>query len=110
MDEHVPGAITDSLRLSGIDVLTVQEDGRRHTPDDQLIDRATALGRLIFSRDQDMLRHAGEFQSRSHHFSGVIFASQRDVSIGQCVKDLSLICLAGKAEEFADRVTFLPFR
>ncbi len=110
MDVHVPSAITDALRLRGIDVLTAQEDGKRRTADDLLIDRASELGRLIFSRDQDMLRHVGEFQNRSHPFSGVIFASQRDVSIGQCVNDLSMICLAGNAAEFANRVTYRPLR
>jgi hypothetical protein len=39
-----------------------------------------------------------------------IFATQREVSIGQCVRDLSLICLAGTAEEFSNSVTYLPFR
>src|SRR5262245_6186350 len=110
MDEHVPAAITDGLRLREIDVLTAQEDGRRRTPDNLLIDRATELGRLIFSRDQDMLRHVSDFQRAGRRFSGVIYASQREVSIGQCVNDLSLICVAGSAEEFANRVTYLPFR
>jgi predicted nuclease of predicted toxin-antitoxin system len=62
MDEHVPYAITESLRLRGLDVLTVQEDGRRHTDDDVLIDRATELGRLLFSADLDMLRHVARRQ------------------------------------------------
>jgi hypothetical protein len=48
MDEHVPRAITIGLRLRGVDVLTAQEDGRRNTPDADLLDRATALGRVIF--------------------------------------------------------------
>lgn len=110
VDEHVPSAITEALRLRGIDVLTAQEDGRRRTPDDRLMDRATELGRLIFSRDQDMLWHASEFQSSGRLFSGVIFASQREVSIGQCVNDLTLICLAGSPDEFYNRVTYLPLR
>lgn len=58
MDEHVPAAITEGLRLRGVDVLTVQEDGRRKTDDDRLISRAGEMGRLLFSRNQDMLRHA----------------------------------------------------
>jgi hypothetical protein len=110
MDEHVPSAITDRLWPRGIDVLTVQEDGRQRTADNLLIDRATELGRLIFSRDQDMLRHASDFQRCGHSFSGVIFASQREVSIGKCVSDLSLICIAGGAEGFANRATYLPLR
>ena len=48
MDEHVPRAISIGLRLRGVDVLTAQEDGLRNTPDAVLLDRATAIGRVIF--------------------------------------------------------------
>jgi len=33
MDEHVPRAITEGLRLRGVDVLTAQEDNRRRASD-----------------------------------------------------------------------------
>jgi predicted nuclease of predicted toxin-antitoxin system len=55
MDEHVPRAISVGLRLRGVDVLTAQEDGLRNTPDADLLDRATALGRVIFTQDDDFL-------------------------------------------------------
>ncbi len=108
MDEHVPYSITESLRLRKIDVLTVQEDNRRHADDDILIDRATELGRLLFSADPDMLRHATRRQRSGIPFSGVIHADFSEVSIGQCVRDLILICEAGSEEDFAGRAYFLP--
>jgi len=37
MDEHVHRAITVGLRLRGVDVLTAQDDGRRHVPDHELL-------------------------------------------------------------------------
>ena len=110
MDEHVPYAITESLRLRGINVLTVQEDHRQHTDDDILIDRATELGRLLFSADPDMLRHATRRQRSGIGFSGVICADFMEVSIGQCVRDLELICEIGSEEEFASRILYLPLR
>ncbi|HMP83584.1 MAG TPA: DUF5615 family PIN-like protein, partial [Verrucomicrobiota bacterium] len=58
MDVHVPLAITRGLRRRGVDVLTSQQDGTTRLPDDQLLDRATQLGRVIFSRDRDMLAEA----------------------------------------------------
>jgi hypothetical protein len=110
MDEQVPYAITESLRLRGIDVLTVQEDNRGHTDDDILIDRAAELGRLLFSADPDMLRHATRRQRSGLPFRGVIHADFMEVSIGQCVRDLELICGAGSDEDFAGRVCYLPLR
>jgi hypothetical protein len=47
MDEHVPRAITEGLRLRGVDVLTAQEDNRRRASDSELLDRATELGRIL---------------------------------------------------------------
>ena len=43
--EHVDVAITLELRKAGIDVLTVQEDGRTGGGDQELLDRAAELQR-----------------------------------------------------------------
>jgi len=91
MDVHVPDAITVGLRLRGVDVLTAQEDGARRFPDAMLLDRATALGRVLFSQDDDLLREAAERQQRDVPFAGVVYAHQLRVTIGQCVRDLELL-------------------
>ncbi|MBP6824083.1 MAG: DUF5615 family PIN-like protein [Acidobacteria bacterium] len=108
MDVHVPFAITSGLRLRGIDVMTAQEDGTTRLEDDKLLDRATASGRVIFTRDADFLREATLRQQRGGTFSGVVYAHQLEVSIGQCVTDLELIAKAYEPEDMADRVEFLP--
>jgi hypothetical protein len=56
MDVHVPRAITDALKLRDIDVLTADEDGSRRLTDPELLDRATALARVLFTRDADLQR------------------------------------------------------
>jgi hypothetical protein len=48
MDVHVRRAMTDGLRLRGVDVLTAQEDGTAELEDSALLDRATELERLKF--------------------------------------------------------------
>ena len=68
MDVDVPFAITAGLRLRGIDVLTAQEDGTSDLDDDVLLDRVTALGRIIFTRDVDFLAHARERQRTGRLF------------------------------------------
>lgn len=55
LDEH--NRITLGLRLREVDV-TVQEDGRSGVSNSILLDRATALQRLMFSQDQDFLVEA----------------------------------------------------
>jgi predicted nuclease of predicted toxin-antitoxin system len=58
MDENVPIAITEGLRMRGVDVLTVQEDGLTSFPDPVVFDRAIELQRIVFSQDQDFLAEA----------------------------------------------------
>ena len=84
-------AITDGLRLREVDVLTAQEDDRRNIDDSLLLDRATTLQRVLFSQDEDLLREAHYRQVHDIHFSGVVYAHQLTVTIGQCVNDLELL-------------------
>jgi len=108
MDEHVPRAITVGLRLRGVNVLTAQEDNRRNTPDSILLDRATELGRAMFSQDEDLLAEAKRRQERGIPFSGVIYAHQLHVTIGVCVHDLELIVGAADPLDLANHVEYLP--
>lgn len=108
MDEHIRRAITLGLRLRGVDVLTVQEDNRAGTPDPILLDRAMELQRVIFSQDQDFLVEFQRRQTEGINFSGVIYAPQLTVSVGDCIRDLEIIAKVGNLEEFANCVQYLP--
>ena len=108
MDHNVPRAITAGLQRREIDVLSAYEDGAHELEDAALLDRAQALGRVLFSRDDDLLREATRRQREGIAFSGVIYAHQREVSIGRCTLDLHLIAEASEPEELWDRVIFLP--
>src|SRR4051794_26601769 len=55
MDVHVPLAISQGLRRRNIDALTSQEDETTERDDDSLLARASDLGRLLFTQDEDFL-------------------------------------------------------
>ena len=110
MDVNVRRAVTDGLRLRGVEVLTAQEDGTRELDDDVLLDRATALGYVLFTQDEDLLREAAQRRARGEAFPGVIYAHQLMVTVGQCIRDLEVIALAGEPEDFVNRVEYLPLR
>jgi hypothetical protein len=59
MDVHVPTAITHGLRRREVDVLTAQKDNAQRLPDDALLERATAAGRVLFTRDEDHSAQGG---------------------------------------------------
>jgi predicted nuclease of predicted toxin-antitoxin system len=108
VDHHVHSGITKGLRRRGIDVLTAEEDGRASAPDDQLLERATALGRPIFTQDDDFLEIADRWRQTGRHFAGVVYAHQLRATVGQIVTDLQLICEACVAEDLNETVIFLP--
>jgi hypothetical protein len=110
MDHHVPGPITVGLRSRGVDVLTAAEDGARRLPDALLMDRATTLGRVLVSQDEDLLAEAAYRQRSGISFSGLLYGHQLNVRIGQCIDDLELICAVYDPDEFRNQVQYLPLK
>jgi predicted nuclease of predicted toxin-antitoxin system len=108
MDQHVPAAITAALAARGIDVLTAHADGRADADDQLILTRATELGRVVFTRDQDFLVLGRAAQSAGVEFTGVVYAHQLQVTIGQAIRDLELICRSLTADEIRNQVYFLP--
>ena len=76
MDVHVPMAITDQLRRRGVDVLTAIEDGAATLEDDQLLARASELGRVLFTQDIRFKALAEDWQRQGRGFAGLIFGHQ----------------------------------
>lgn len=108
MDQHVPRAITTGLRLRDVDVLTAYEDGTSDFADPDLLDRASALGRILFTHDDDLLAEATHRQVAGMPFAGVIYAHQLRASIGACVRDLAIIATAGEPVDLLNQIVFLP--
>src|SRR5262245_58646745 len=108
MDVHVRRAVTEALRQRSVDVLTAQADGAAEFLDPDLLDRATELGRVLFSQDEDLLVEATRRQRHGVTFGGVVYAHQLKVTIGQCVNDLEIIAKAGELADLTNRVQFLP--
>ncbi len=108
MDQHVPAQITDGLRRRGIDVLTAYEDGQSKESDEDLLARATALGRILFSQDTDFLIISGQWQRAGRDFVGIVYAHQLNVTIGRAIRDLELLARVVEPEEMSNRVEYLP--
>jgi predicted nuclease of predicted toxin-antitoxin system len=108
MDHNVRQEIIHGLSRRGVDVLTAFEDGADRLPDPQLLDRATALGRVLVSRDEDLIREAIRRQRSGEEFAGVIYAHQIRVTIGQCVNELELLAKLEEPEDYRNRLLRLP--
>lgn len=90
-------------------MLTAFEDGAHRVPDSKLLDRATVLGRVLFSSDEDLIVEARRRQQEGASFAGVIFAPQ-EYPVGLCIEELELAAKAGEPKDFVDSLLFLPFR
>lgn len=108
MDVHVKRAVTIGIRLRGVDVITAQEDATAELDDPSLLDRATKLGRVLFSQDEDMLAEAAARQRAGKFFSGLIYVHQAKLGVGQCIADLEILAKLSSSSEFESRVEYLP--
>jgi len=76
--------------------------------DSELLDRATALERVLFTRDYNLLQEATKRQRIGIPFYGIIYAHQLKISIGDCIRDLEIIAEAGDPEDLINQAQFLP--
>jgi hypothetical protein len=109
-DVHVDKAIHDQLRLRGVDVLRAQDDGAAEMTDEQLLQRTTQLGRVVFTHDTRFKALAEDWQRQGKAFAGLLFGNQLGVTVGTYVKDLELIAKATDAAEWVGVVQHLPFK
>jgi hypothetical protein len=108
VDVHVKAAITAGLRRRAIDVVTAQEDGGAYLEEVALLDRATALQRVLFSQDDDLLAIARERQATGVFFAELIYGHQHAATVGKYVLDLEVVCQVLDPEEMANRIEYLP--
>jgi len=107
-DVHIPYQITIGLRLRGVDVVTAQDDGTAELEDAQLLDRATSLGRILFSQDQDLLREGHTRQVSGQLFAGIVYAPQLGVTFSRCISDLEIIAKCTDPADWIKVVQYLP--
>ena len=109
LDHHVPRAIALGLRLRNVDVLTAAEDNAAEMSDAELLARASELGRVLVTFDDDLLVEVERWRRTNRLFAGLVFAHPLRVPIGVCVKNLELIAEAGGPSDVQNTVLFLPF-
>ncbi|WRH67152.1 MAG: hypothetical protein RSE13_01415 [Planktothrix sp. GU0601_MAG3] len=64
---------------------------------------------MLFTQDIRFKAMAEDWQRQGKTFTGLIFGHQLGGTVGQFVKDLELIALASKSEDWINTVEYLPF-
>jgi hypothetical protein len=108
MDVHIPAAITQQLRIRGVDVLTATEEKTNQLSDSELLNLATMQGRVVFTHDIRFRALAERYQREGKPFAGLLFGPAEGASIGQYVRDLELIAKASDSADWQNTVAYLP--
>jgi hypothetical protein len=92
-----------------VDIATVFELGRAGSSDAQMLEFANANGLLIISHDVNMLKAEAELRiADGRGVAGLFLAAQRHPT-RPIAESIVLVWAASEAEEWANRVVFLPF-
>ncbi len=97
-------------RVDGVDIVRVQDVGLRTLEDPVILQWAADEGRVLISRDiRTVPTYAHERIAAGHSMPGVVILPS-SVSLATAIDDLSLIATATKAQEWINRVVYLPLR
>ena len=102
LDENVDHAIANGLRLRGLDVTTATDAELIAASDLEHIEFAKAENRVIFTQDQDFLRH---HQTGNEH-AGIVYSQQGVRSIGEIVRYLNLLSDCLQPQEMYGQLEF----
>jgi hypothetical protein len=62
----------------------------------------------VVTNDEDFQAEAARRQRAEEPFAGVIYVDLNWITIGQCIRDLEIIGIAGEPSDLANRVEYLP--
>jgi Domain of unknown function (DUF5615) len=108
LDVHVPRSIAVQLRRRNVDVLTAIEDGCDTLTDEELLERARTLGRVLFTQDIRFKALAQDWQRQGRRFAGLLFGHQHGATLGKYVTDLEIVAKVTESADWLDIVEHLP--
>src|SRR5258708_26635115 len=108
-DENLKRPIVLAVKQQepALDIISVQEAGLKKRPDREILAFAAEEGRILLSHDyRTMPEHFRHF-SAEHSSAGVFLIPQK-LPVAHAAEILILIWAASEAEEWANRLTYLP--
>jgi hypothetical protein len=72
------------------------------------LDRATGLGHVVFTLDEDLLVEAARRQHAGESFGGVVYVHMLQAKIGPCLQDLEILAKVLDPKDMENVVQYLP--
>ena len=110
MDAHFPAPITKQLRRREVDVLAAPEEETNELPDDELLELASSLSRVVVTFDIRFRVMAEDWIRLGRDFAGLVYVNSNRVTIGKVVADLELIAKVYEPGELKNKVEFVPLK
>ena len=104
LDEQMPVVIAAELKRRGIDTITVNELGLRGDADVNHLQRATEMGRVLCTMDDDFL----ELAKVAKEHAGIVIGTRKDLkAIGTWVKFLEMMHKSYTSDLMRNQVEYL---
>lgn len=103
LDENLPVEIARQLQSRGIEAVTVRDLGQLGDNDPNHLTRATKMGYVLCTQDDDFLALAAS----GFAHEGIVFGIQRRHYIGDWVKFLELLHAVSTREQMRGNVEYL---
>lgn len=96
-------------REPSIDFQSALVAGLDGIPDPEVLRMAMVQGRILISHDESsMPGHFSDFLKGGNRSPGVLIVSQ-GAPVGKVIESILLVWIASEAEEWVDRIAWLPF-
>jgi predicted nuclease of predicted toxin-antitoxin system len=106
-DENVDVRISEGLKKRGITSFSAIKKGMSGSTDIQHFEYAARLKAVIFSHDHHFIEIARQSTQEGKDHWGVIFVEMNRLTVGGCIKRLSLYAEIFSAEEMKNQIEFL---
>ena len=104
-DEHVELSIVTGLKLLGIDVISVNEAGKRGYDDEEILSLAKKNDRVIITRDSDFVK----LHSKGIEHAGIVFMP-KFLEIGKVIEEIEKVSMIFETEHIRNNVVFIPLK
>ena len=111
-DENIEPDLVLGLkrRVEGIDIVRVQEVGLRTLDDPAILQWAADERRVLISRDIKTIPTFAHARVVSGQIMPGVFILRWTTSMSEAIDDIALVADVSGADEWADRVIYLPLR
>ena len=106
-DENVDVRIAEGLKRRGIKAFSAHEKDMIGASDIDHFKYASQIKAVIFTHDHHFLKIAKEFVKGGKNHWGVIFVEMNRLSVGECIKRLTLYAEILYPEEMKNLIEFL---